>query len=127
MAQSSSDNILLTFPDIAMLHYRGKDVVTAGKVLVISELLAKITYVEVIDFLLALFPDSNQFFLLPSTDSRDLPLSAMSIEQIEAVIFKKQSNENRTMSQVILSWNLILSKQLLILLKTKSKLLHNLN
>ena len=78
-----------------MLHYRGKDVATAGKVLVISELLSKINYVEVKDFLLALFPDSNQFFLLPSTESRDLPLSAMSVEQIEAVIFKKESNENR--------------------------------
>ena len=121
MAQSSSDNILLTFPDIAMLHYRGKDVVTAGKVLVISELLSKINYVEVKDFLLALFPDSNQFFLLPSTDSRDLPLSAMSVEQIEAVIFKNNPTKTEPSSQAILSWNSILSKQFSILLKTKSK------
>ena len=103
MAQSSSDNILLTFPDIAMLHYRGKDVVTAGKVLVISELLSKINNVEVKDFLLALFPDSNQFFLLPSTESRDLPLSAMSVEQFEAVIFKNNPTKTEPSSQAILS------------------------
>ena len=79
-----------------MLHFRGKDLVVAGKVLVISELLTKVNFVELRDYLLEIFPSKDQLFLIPSTDSEDLPLSCMTVEQIESVIFKKQSNEVRT-------------------------------
>ena len=78
-----------------MLHFRGKDLVVSGKVLIISELLSKINYVELKEHLLAVYPSKDQIFLLPSTDTVDLPLSSMSVEQIEGVIFKKQSNEVR--------------------------------
>jgi hypothetical protein len=79
-----------------MLHFRGKDLVVAGKVLVISELLTKANFVDLRDYLLEIFPSKDQLFLIPSTDSEDLPLSCMTVEQIESVIFKKQSNEVRT-------------------------------
>ena len=36
MSQISCESILLSFPELAMLHFRGKDLVVGGKVLVIS-------------------------------------------------------------------------------------------
>ena len=64
----------------------------------ISELLAKIYYVEKKYFLLEVFLDSSQIFLIPLNDSVDLPLNRMFAEQIESIVFefKKHSNENRT-------------------------------
>ena len=95
MSQISCESVIMSFPELAMLHFRGKDLVVSGKVLTISELLSKVNYVELKDYLLAVYPSKDQLFLVPSTEV-DLPLSLMSIEQIESVIFKKQSNEVRT-------------------------------
>jgi len=95
MSQISCQSVILSIPELAMLHFRGKDLVVSGKVLIISELLSKINYVELKEYLLAVYPSKDQIFLLPSTDTVDLPLSSMSVEQIEGVIFKKQSNEVR--------------------------------
>ena len=95
MSQISCESVLLSFPDLAMLHFRGKDLVVAGKVLTISELLSKVNYVALKDYLLAVYPSKEQLFLIPSVEALDLPLSSMSLDQIEQVILKKQSNEVR--------------------------------
>ena len=95
MSQISCESVFLSFPDLAMLHFRGKDLVVAGKVLTISELLSKVNYVALKDYLLAVYPSKEQLFLIPSVEALDLPLSSMSLDQIEQVILKKQSNEVR--------------------------------
>ena len=95
MSQISCESILLSLPELAMLHFRGNDLVVGGKVLAISELLNKVNYVELKDYLLELFPSKDQLFLLPSSSSEDFTLSKLSVEQIKSVIFKKQSNEVR--------------------------------
>ena len=93
MARTSCESIRTSFPELPMLHFRGKDSVVVGKVLIISELLNKINYVELKDYLLELFPSKDQLFLLPSVDSENAPLRKMSIEHIENVIFRKQANK----------------------------------
>ena len=95
MSQTSCESVILSFPELAMLHFRGNDLVVSGKVLTISELLSKVNYVELKDYLLAVYPSKEQLFLIPSAEAVDLPLSSMSVEQIEQVSFKKQSNEVR--------------------------------
>ena len=95
MSQISCESVFISIPELAMVHFRGKDLVVSGKVLTISELLSKVNYVELKDYLLAVYPSKDQIFLIPSTETEDLPLSSMSLEQIEHVIFKKQSNEVR--------------------------------
>ena len=55
--------------------------------------MTKVNFVDLRDYLLENFPSKDQLFLLPSVDSDDLPLSRMTVEQIESVIFRKQSND----------------------------------
>ena len=95
MSQISCESVFISIPELAMVHFRGKDLVVSGKVLTISELLSKVNYVELKDYLLAVYPSKDQIFLRPSNETEDLPLSSMSLEQIEHVIFKKHSNEVR--------------------------------
>ena len=95
MSQISCESVFISIPELAMVHFRGKDLVVSGKVLTISELLSKVNYVELKDYLLAVYPSKDQIFLMPSNETEDLPLSSMSLEQIEHVIFKKHSNEVR--------------------------------
>ena len=89
MSQSPYEAIFLSFPELATIHFRGKDFIVAGRVLIISEFLSKVNYVELRDYLLAVFPSKDQFFLVTSIDSNDLLLNHMSMEQIESVILKK--------------------------------------
>ena len=88
MSQISCESVFISIPELAMVHFRGKDLVVSGKVLTISELLSKVNYVELKDYLLAVYPSKDQIFLMPSNETEDLPLSSMSLEQIEHVILR---------------------------------------
>ena len=96
MSQPNCETIISASADVPLLHFRAKDFIVMEKLLVISEILAKINYVDLQEHLLNFFPSAHQVFMMPSVDSHDLPLSMMSFDQIEAVITKKQSNEVRS-------------------------------
>ena len=55
-----------------------------GKLFVISELLSKVNYANVEEFLFNIFHSRDQVFFVPFVNSNNLPLSAMSGDQIEA-------------------------------------------
>ena len=57
------ESVFISIPELAMVHFRGKDLVVSGKVLTISELLSKVNYVELKDYLLAVYPSKDQIFL----------------------------------------------------------------
>ena len=72
-----------------------KKLITVGKVLTITDILLKINYVDVLQYLQATFPSTDQIYLMPDVNGQDLPLSFMSIHQFEAVVLRKQSNKVR--------------------------------
>ena len=95
MTHSSCESFILASAEVPLLHFRGKDTVVMGKLINISELLGKANYVEVQHYLTETFSSAEQIFVVPAVNDQDLPLSAMSVEQIDGVVMKKQSNEVR--------------------------------
>ena len=96
MSSTTVENIILAIPEVPILHFAGKERVIKGKVIVVSELLLKTNYVELLQYLNSVFSSGDQIFMIPSVDSEDIPLSKMSVEQIISVVSKKQSNEVRS-------------------------------
>ena len=95
MAHLTCENFIQASVEVPLLHFRGKDTVVMGKLITVSELLLKANYVEVQQYLTETFCSADQIFVVPSINDQDLSLSMMSVEQIDNVVLKKQSNEVR--------------------------------
>ena len=95
MAHLTCENFIQASVEVPLLHFRGKDTVVMGKLITVSELLLKANYVEVQQYLTETFCSADQIFVVPSINDQDLSLSVMSVEQIDNVVLKKQSNEVR--------------------------------
>ena len=89
MSQVNCESIISASAYVPLLHFRSKEFIIIGKLLVSSEKLLKINYADLQEHLVKFFPSTDQIFMMPSVDSHDLPLSVMTLDQIEAVLTKK--------------------------------------